>query len=310
MPARYKTYLLLILVAVFWGIAPPVIKYTLGYFPTTLFLTYRFLMISAVMIPYLLITEPDSWQSMGELKPRDWLILIACGFVGSTVQLGLLFWGLELTTSLDASVINATSPILAALASHYILREFIPPREKIGHIIAFIGSLIIVVQPMFEGHRLFSGSITGNLLILSGTIAWVIYALITKRELKHKMSPLLLTVTMFFTGLVSMSVITFFTYPPSKIQSILISAPISAHLGVLYMALFSGALAYWAYQEAQKTVTVAEANIFLYLPPVFTLPLAYFWLHEHISLMFLFGSLVVTIGVIYAESRHRRHHFI
>jgi drug/metabolite transporter (DMT)-like permease len=307
--ARTRAYLLLIFVAVIWGIAPPVIKYTLPYFPTAIFLTYRFFIICLLMIPFLLIHEPKTWHVLGGLTHRDWLILIISGLLGSTLQLGLLFWGLELTTSLDGSLINATSPILVALAGHYLLKENIPFRERIGHVIAFIGTIIVVIQPVFEGHRLFSGSMLGNLLTLTGTVAWVGYVLLTKVELQHKLTPLLLTTFMFFIGFISLSVISFFLYSPLKITAIFNLAPLSAHLGVLFMALISGALAYWAYQAAQKCITVAEANIFLYLPPIFTLPLAYFWLHEKISLFFVLGSLVIAFGVGIAEIRSysRRH---
>ncbi|PJA42810.1 EamA family transporter, partial [Candidatus Woesebacteria bacterium CG_4_9_14_3_um_filter_39_10] len=41
-PHRLKAYILLLIVAVIWGIAGPVIKFTLGGFPPLLFLTYRF----------------------------------------------------------------------------------------------------------------------------------------------------------------------------------------------------------------------------------------------------------------------------
>ena len=42
MPARTKAYLCILIAIVLWGIAGPVIKYTLGYFDTVTFLTIRF----------------------------------------------------------------------------------------------------------------------------------------------------------------------------------------------------------------------------------------------------------------------------
>ena len=44
---RYTAYFLLLVVSIIWGVAGPVIKFTLGYFPPIIFLTYRFALASA-----------------------------------------------------------------------------------------------------------------------------------------------------------------------------------------------------------------------------------------------------------------------
>lgn len=311
MPARTRSYIYLILVAAIWGFAPPITKQSFPYFSPLLFLTYRFFITCLVMIPLLLLLEPKTWHNLHNLSHKDWFMLTASGLLGSTFQLGLLFWGLNLTTSLDASFINSMSPVFVALAGFYILHEKISRRELLGHVLAFIGTLIIVMQSVFEGQALFSGSVLGNFLVLTGTWAWTAYVILSKKQLAHKLSPLLLTVFMFFAGFISMSFLIFLTHSQSavSISTALSAAPLSAHLGVIYMAYVSGALAYWLYQTAQKNIEVSEANIFLYLPPLFTLPLSYFWLREPITIPFCIGGGVIALGVIISElGRKRTHH--
>jgi drug/metabolite transporter (DMT)-like permease len=308
-PARSSAFLMLFFVAAIWGFAPPIIKSAFANFPPDLFLSYRFLLTCLVMIPILLLTEPQTWHTLSRLNASEWGHLALSGILGSTLQLSLLFWGLNLTTALDGSLINATSPVLVALAGVIILKEKITSRELTGLVIAFSGTLVIVLQPLWEGHRLFSGPSAGNLLVLAGTLSWVAYVILTKQELNHKFSPLLLTTNMFFVGLISMSLITLFLHSPITIQYLLFTAPLSSHLAVIYMAFLSGALAYWLYQNALKTIEVSEANIFLYLSPLFTIPLAHLWLGEPITAFFLAGSLMVASGVIIAElvGTRRRH---
>jgi drug/metabolite transporter (DMT)-like permease len=307
-PARSRAYLMLFAVSAVWGFAPPIIKFAFKHLPPDLFLTYRFLLTSLVMIPLLLKTEPATWSVLGHLTSSDWWLLILSGILGSTLQLGLLFLGLNLTTALDGSLINATSPVLVTLAGVIYLKDKVTTRELIGLIIAFTGTLIIVLQPLWQSQRLFSGPTLGNLLVLSGTFSWVAYVILTKQELNRKLSPLLLTTNMFFVGLISMSIITLFLHSPVTIRYLLSAAPLSSHLSVIYMALLSGALAYWLYQSAQKIIEVSEANIFLYLSPLFTIPLAHFWLKEPVTPSFLAGGLLIALGVIIAElvgtSRH------
>lgn len=83
------------------------------------------------------------------------------------------------------------------------------------------------------------------------------------------------------------------------------SVSLSAHLAVVYMALFSGALAYFLYQRAQKTIEASEASVFNYLPPIVTAPVATLWLHEKITIPYIIGSVVIAIGVFLAEWKRR-----
>ena len=53
--ARVKAYLMLLAVAVIWGIASPVIKYTLHGFHADIFLTYRFAISTIIAIFIFLI---------------------------------------------------------------------------------------------------------------------------------------------------------------------------------------------------------------------------------------------------------------
>ncbi len=291
MSARVRAYILLLIAVAIWGFAGPVIKFTLGYFDPIVFLTYRFFLTSLVLIPLLFIFESRFWLKLSHFKPIDWFYLVICGLTGTSLQLLLLFWGFSLTTSVDASLLSSVSPILSTLAAWWFLKDRVTRREKIGIAIAFVGSIIIVFQPL-------SGSLTGNLLVVAADVVWVAYLILSKKLLRHQLSPLLITTSNFFIGFLSMSVIFFFSrsmnYEP-------ITNNLSAHLGVIYMAVFSGALAYFLFQRAQKSIETSEANVFTYLQPLFATPLAYLWLHEPITLPFLVGTAVIAAGVVVSE---------
>ncbi len=291
MSARIRAYILLFIAVAIWGFAGPVIKFTLGYFDPIVFLTYRFLLTSLILVPLLFILEPRFWLKLSPFTPRDWFFLVICGLTGTSLQLLLLFWGFNLTSAIDASLISSASPILSTLAAWLFLKDRITLREKIGIAIAFIGSIIIVFQPL-------AGSLAGNLLVVAADVVWVVYLILSKKLLRHQLSPLLITTSNFFIGFLSMSVVLFFFRPP--LYSLL-STPYPAHLGVIYMALISGALAYFLFQRAQKSIETSEANVFTYLMPLFSTPLAYFWLKEPITLPFIVGAVIVAAGVTISE---------
>jgi len=300
--AQHKAVIYLLIVAAVWGFAPPISKTAFSSFPPLVFLTYRFFITNLLLLPILFIAEPDTWLHLSKLNSRDWAVLLASGVLGSTVQLGLLFWGLNLTSSLEASVIGAIPPILVAIGSVIFLKEKVSRFETIGLCIGFIGSILIVIQPLFDhGHLFSAGSMTGNILVFLGAVTWAAYVLITKQELRHRLSPLLLTTNMFFTGFVSISLIIITFYRPSVLYYLITTAPIHAHLSVIYMAFISGALAYFLYQKAQKVIPASRADIFLYLSPIFTAPLSYFWLGEPITLPLIIGSGIIAAGVVISQ---------
>lgn len=303
MTARTKAYIYLIITIVIWGVAGPVIKNTLNYFDPVIFLTYRFFLTSLVLIPMILFFHPHILTTLNNLTAKDWLIFIGSSLLGTTIQLLLLFKGFELTSSIDGVLISSTSPILSVLAGWWLLKEHVTRREKIGAVIAFLGSVVIIIKPMLETHKLFSGNSLGNLLILLANFAWVGHSIISKTQLRHNLSPILITTANFFIGFLSMSVILFFSrsmnYEP-------ITNNLSAHLGVVYMALLSGALAYFLFQKAQKSIETSEANTFLFLQPVVATPLAYLWLGENVSATFIFGSVIIGLGVILSNLKFKR----
>ncbi|KKR11962.1 MAG: hypothetical protein UT39_C0001G0017 [Candidatus Woesebacteria bacterium GW2011_GWA1_39_21] len=294
---RLKSYTLLLVVAAIWGIAGPVIKYTLPNFPPMVFLTYRFFISTLLMLPIVWVFKPKFLYSKREI-----VMLTAAGLLGSTLNLGLLFLGIEKTTVLDAIIIGNTAPIFVVIGGMYFLKEKISKKELAGIIVTFFGTLIIVVQPLFEGNLFNSQAIVGNLLIVAANIAWVFYVIITKTELKHRVDNLTMTTFTFLIGfLTSLPFALLQTKGAVNLLLMVSAAPLLSHLGVWYMAVLSGSLAYFLYQEGQRKIEASEATLFGYLSPLFAAPLAIFWLKETLSVPFIIGTAVVTIGVFIAE---------
>jgi drug/metabolite transporter (DMT)-like permease len=101
--------------------------------------------------------------------------------------------------------------------------------------------------------------------------------------------------------------ILFSTHLPMQLVEILQQASLASHLGVLYMVFFSGIIAYYLYQKAEKILPISRTDIFLYLPPIFTAPVAYFLLKETITAPFLIGCFFIVTGVsIFNFHAHRR----
>jgi drug/metabolite transporter (DMT)-like permease len=300
-PARLRAYLLLLAVVVIWGIAPSVIKFALGELPPFLFLAYRFFITTLVLLPFYLASKNKgfAWS--------DLILVIIVSLLGSTLNLGLLFYGTNLTTSLDSSLISATSPILVIIAGVMFLGDRVTRREKFGVFITILGTIIIAFQSFFEFGTPVEHSVLGNVLIFLSNVAFAGYLILSKKALRKGISPFTITFMMFLIGLITTIPLAINESGAANLIPKLMSISLPAQLAVIYMALFSGALAYILYQKAQKSIEASEASVFNYLPPIVTAPVATLWLHEKLTIPYVIGSIVIALGVFLAEWKKRSY---
>lgn len=297
---RLRAYLILLSVSVIWGVASPVIKFTLQGFPADLFLTYRFGVSTIIAIILFLIGGVHFPKNKTTI-----LLIFVYGFINSVVSLGFLFFGMENTSVLEAGLITLASPLLISTAGVYFLHEHITKREKIGMGIAILGTILTIIGPLLtNGHS--ELKFTGNLMIFGYVVSTLVTTLLVKKLLKQDVSPILLTSTSFIIGFISFFIFILYKSDLNSILKSIYYIPSQYHFGVLYMALISGNLAFYLSNKAQKTIEIGEQSLFSYLYPIFSLPLAVLWLGEKVTSIHLLGGIVIIIGLIIAEIKKKR----
>lgn len=301
MTHHQKSYLYLLIVSIIWGVAGPIIKYTLSDFPPVIFLTYRFMISTLIAILIFAKKRPHI--------PKDPNIrehLAFYGFLISTVSLGLLFFGFEKTTALSGSLLSALTPIMVVAAGAYFLHDRITNIEHIGIGVAFVGTALTVIEPLITGGtQLFSASLEGNLLIMASLLVGVITAIQGKYLLRDKIDPQTLTHLSFIVGFLTMIPVLLLSFSLTEVWTIFTHAPLLSHVGVWYMALMSGTLAYTLWHIGQKSIEVSEAALFNYLLPLWATPVAMLWLGEKATPIFWVGSIIIAVGVGIAEYKKR-----
>lgn len=302
---RAQACLLLIISALIWGIASPIIKFTLSQIKPFTFLFYRFLLTLIIFLPPLIVIakrEKETFSSLLKIAPL--------GFLGVGLTLTLVFLGIEKTSALDSAVLSAISPIFICVAGVLFLKEQISRREMAGISLAMAGTLVTTAQPLLEGKAFNNQNLIGNLLMIASDLTWTAYVIFSKEEFK-KHSPFVITATSF--------IVSFFTIIPFawleqgsglfEFRKLVFES--GAFWGILYMSLFSSVIAYLGFELGLKLIEASEATLFAYLQPLFAAPVAVAWLGEKISTPFLVGILFITVGVIMAEyrpkCRRKRH---
>lgn len=291
---RKKAFGYLLGSTVIWGVASVVIKYTLNGIDPLPFLGYRFLisgLIALIFIPKIILLFKKHAGSALEILIHSVL--------ATTISLGFLFLGLDQTTVLNLVLITLAAPLITEYAGVFFLKEHLTKREKIGTIFALFGTFFTVIEPIFNNQGGL-GEFMGNLLILVYLISDTAAIIILKKLLKKDVDVEALTHTSFLVGFLTLLPIIIYSMGLSFVTTI-INLPFKFHLGVLYMAVFSGTIAYYLRNKGQKSIEVGEASLFGYLTQVVSTLAAIFFLKETVTPLFFLGACVILIGVIYAE---------
>lgn len=299
-PNRAKAYIYFLITVVIWGLATVVIKLTLDGIDPLPFLIYRFGISTLIAVVYFIYAKSFKFRNS-----KDLVLFIFYAILGTSIALGLLFFGLDQTTVLNLSLITLSGPLVAQAAGKIFLRERLTKREQIGTAIAFGGTLLTVVEPILASINGI-GSLTGNLLVIAYMISDIASIILMKKLLRKGYSPSALTHGSFVIGFFTLLPIILLIMPTNQIISQISTLPFKYHLGVWYMAILSGTLAYWIRAKGQKTIEVGEGALFGYLTPVLSSILAVMFLGDKMTLVYGIGAIIILFGVALAETKPKR----
>jgi drug/metabolite transporter (DMT)-like permease len=285
--------LALIATNIIWGASSPIFKWALTEIPPFTFAFIRFLLSALILLPFTLHKL--------KIDKKDFPKLAILAFFGFFLHIGLLLFGLTLTASINAPIIASSAPIFLLIGSAVFLKEKIKSRTLYGTIISLFGVIIIILRPLIE--QGLEASIIGNILLVIATTAFVIYTILLK-EYNFRYNALTLTFWLF--------AITAFIYFPfflweSAGSEIGATLHMKALIGILFGAIFTSVLGYVFYNFAVKKIPASETGIFLYIDPIVTIMVALPLLGEEITPPFIFGSILVFLGIFIAENRIHYH---
>jgi len=204
------------------------------------------------------------------------------------------------------SLISLFGPLLLAAAGYFFLKDQITKREKTGTLIAFVGALIIGISPIINTSNI-DGKVFGNILIFLSLVSGATCGILAKKMMKKGVSPTLIANLSFVVGFLTILPFIILKSGLNYSLSYLEIADWGVWLGIFYMAIISGNIAYILNNMGQKTIELSEAAPFAYLNPIFSAILAVILLGDKFTTPILVGSLITFIGVVIAETKKRRY---
>ncbi|WP_191562245.1 DMT family transporter [Metabacillus idriensis] len=285
---KRNPYLLLILATILWGgnfVIGRAITSSLPPF------TLSFLRWCTALIVFL----PFAWSHLKKeysILKKNWRILLLMAFTGITGFNTLLYLALHHTTSINASLVNTSTPIVIYMLSFLILRERLNRNQAAGTVLSLAGLLFILSKGSFSALMNFSFNV-GDLIVLAAVICWSIYSILIKRY-----TGILPGYSTFFVCIAAGVLILF---PFSIYEIAYLNTPIvwslSSILTILYTGIFASIVAFISWNTAVVNVGANKAGIFLNLIPVFASIFAVLFLGEQLMWYQTAGGIFVILGV-------------
>ena len=273
---KTKDIFIALLVPIILGFGFVIAKPAMQYFPPYLLMGMRF------TIPALLLVW---WFPL----PRGlFLDLFKVSLIGSTLQYGLTYTGLNIIDASSAILLVQLEVPFGIVIAYFLLKEIPTLKNIIGLIIAFIGVFILTGAPNLEGKSI------GVLLTISGAFTWALGAGMAKPLSKKIGAFALMTWLCVFSGpmLIFVSIIV----DGNPIQYIL-SANINSWLVVIFLGFIMQPVGYAAWYYVLKKYPVNKVMPVLLILPVTGLLTSIFLLGENPPAQVFLGGSVIIFGV-------------
>ncbi|NUT26567.1 MAG: DMT family transporter [Streptomyces sp.] len=247
------------------------------------------LLVGAVVLGLICLVRREG------LPPRAaWPGIAISGLLWFGFYSVVLNWGEQQVDAGTAALVVNIGPILIALLGARLLGDPMPPRLLAGMAVSFAGAVTVGLSMSGEG----GSSVLGVVLCLLAAVGYAGGVVAQKPALGHA-SPLQVTTYGCLVGAV--------VCLPFSGQLIddAADASLSATLNLVYLGVFSLALAFttWAYALARTTASRMGATT--YAVPALVVLMSWLALGEVPGLLTLAGGALCLAGVAVSRSRAR-----
>jgi drug/metabolite transporter (DMT)-like permease len=277
--------LALTLVGLIYGANYNIAKIVLnGYIPPFAFIAIRVMCATALLwlIHSLIVKEKVT-------NKKDFILMLKCAVFGVALNQLLFFKGLSLTTSINASIIMTSSPVIVMVMALIILKERIGPFKALGLIVGLSGAFLLI----YSDELGFSNdTFLGDLAILGNATSYSLYLVIAK-PLMVKYHPLTIVKWLFTFG-------TFMVLPfgISEIGEVDVASFTPAvWLSIAYVIILSTVVVYWLNALTLGYVSPSVVGIYIYLQPFFATTIAVLFFNEILTLKQVIAAALIFLGV-------------
>lgn len=253
---------------------------------------------SAAVFVYLMMKFRKISLQTDPHSVKLYLILAVFSFI---IPYGLVYWSEQFIPSGLTSIIFAVMPFFVILFSKIFIPESAVRGDQIiGAVIGFGGIVIIFSENLVI-------DITGYMMgMLSVLLSSFIQGWVAVHLKKHggKLDPLAMNfIPLVLAGVIMTLFGLFFEDRTNWICNA------SAVGSIIYLGLFGTSIAFTTYYWLMKKINVVLLSLSTLITPIIAVALGWMILDEKLSIRELFGSVLVLIGILFANFTKVKKYF-
>lgn len=280
---RLQGYLALLAVQVLFGLFPVVRRWAPDHFTARALVGWRILVGAGVLGACAFAV----YGSRAVPERRDLPRLLSGALLGIAINMVLFLEGLDRSTPVNAALIMPVIPVFTYLFATLMRHERFETGRTLGIAIAFSGTLTLVLQ---RGPDLSRPHLVGNLLMLANAASYAFY-LVLMRPLLARYPPLVVIAWVFLLAAPTVPV---FAWGEEFFPA---GAGAREWGALVYILVGATVLAYLLNTFALSKVSASTTAAYIYLQPLVTISVAYFWLDEPLQRGALLAALLVFGGL-------------
>ena len=281
-----------IVTMVVWGANFAFVKYVLDALGVGAFLFIRFLTMPVLAFLLLLLVFR---RNIGRTWPKreDLPRFVASGLLGHTLHIGLVFWGINLSTAFSSALVLTSGPLFTLLILVVLGAERLRASQVAGTVLAMAG-IVVFLSDKFARGVVHAG--LGDLVLLVAASFFSLYT-VTVRPLVERYGPVIVLAYTLLFGAPPMVLLTI----PSILAADLGRLTPLVWLGLFWAIVLSSVGGWMVWAWVNHVRGIARSAPLMYLPPPIAGLVAWLTLGEHFTWLKIAGAGITMAGVAWAQ---------
>ncbi len=232
-----------------------------------------------------------------KIEKKHYARIFFGAFFGMSLNMLVFFYGLNLTTPINASVMMVMAPVITFLLAVVFLKENLQFKRILGLVIGFVGALVMIIYG--KGNAINAPNpLLGNFLIFINAGSFAGYLIIVKKltQLYH---PLTFIKWMYTIGVMLVL--------PFGLKEVLEmpfeSIPVTGYLSIAYVVVFVTFGTYILNIFAIKVLKPTTVAVFIYFQPFLASIVATFLGTDSIDTVKIIATVLIFTGVYLVSAK-------
>lgn len=285
---KFPPQALLVFATLLWGGNFVIGRAVAGDIPPITLAFLRWIVAFIIFFPIAYSRTKKEWPML----KKHFGAVIILALTGVAAFNTLVYIGLHYTTSINASLMNSSTPIIIYILSFLFLKERLTKFQLFGTLLSLAGVLFIISGGSFESLLAFSFN-KGDIIVLVAVFCWSIYSLLIKKYAGKLpgYSTFLVTIALGALMLLPFTVYELLTTSQAIIWG---TSTIGA---IFYVGIIASIVAFLSWNTGVVALGANKAGIYLNFIPVFATIFAVLFLDEQLLVAQVIGGLAVIAGV-------------